>query len=172
MKGERVYLRAVEPTDLDTMYRWENDPENWLVSNTSNPFSKHVLEQYVFAVHDLYKDEQVRFMVCLNDGGEAVGAIDLFELNATHRRVGVGILVDKEHRAQGLAAEALYILIEHCFANLGLHQLFCNIASDNEASMKLFKNNGFVETGVKKDWFWHNGQWKDEHHFQLIHKEG
>ena len=90
MKGKKIFLRAVEPTDLDAMYRWENDPENWLVSNTSNPFSKHVLEQYVFAVHDLMKDGQARLVICMNDSKEAVGAIDLFELDVVHRRVGVG----------------------------------------------------------------------------------
>jgi diamine N-acetyltransferase len=168
MKGKKIFLRAVEPTDLDTMYRWENDPENWLVSNTSNPFSKHVLEQYVFAIHDLMKDGQARLVICMNDSKEAVGAIDLFELDMVHRRVGVGILVDKDHRGKGIASEALSIVIDHCFTTLGMHQIFCDVLSENASSMKLFKNNGFKETGVKKEWLFHDGKWKDEHLLQLI----
>ncbi len=168
MKGKQIFLRAVEPTDLDTMFRWENDPENWLVSNTSNPFSKHVLEQYVFAIHDLMKDGQARLVICMNEGKDAVGAIDLFELDVVHRRVGVGILVDKDHRGKGIASEALSIVIDHCFTTLGMHQIFCDVISDNESSMKLFKSNGFLETGVKKEWLWHDGKWKDEHLLQLI----
>jgi len=168
MKGEQIFLRAVEPTDLDAMYRWENDPDNWLVSNTSNPFSKHVLEQYVFAVHDLMKDGQVRLVICLNDSKEAIGAIDLFELDPKHSRVGVGILVDKDQRGKGVAAEALALVIDHCFITLGLHQVFCDVLSDNESSMKLFKSKGFLETSVKKEWLWHDGKWKDEHLLQLI----
>ena len=168
MKGKKIHLRAVEPTDLDAMFQWENDTENWLVSNTTNPFSRHVLEQYVLSVHDLIKDGQARFIICLNEDDEPVGTIDLFELDMTHRRVGVGILVDKDHRGKGIASEALQIVIRHCFVTLGLHQIYCNIISDNEVSMKLFESNGFKISGVKKEWLWHDGQWKDEHILQLV----
>ena len=168
MKGEKVFLRAVEPTDLDVIFRWENDQENWLVSNTFNPFSKNVLEQYVFSAHDLMKDGQVRMMICSADGLKPVGAIDLFELDMAHRRVGVGILLDKLFRGKGMATEALQLLTAHCFDNLGLHQVFCNILAENAESIKLFTGVGFDLVGVKKDWLWHKGEWKHEHLYQLI----
>ena len=168
MKGKKIHLRAVEPTDLDAMFQWENDTENWLVSNTTNPFSRHVLEQYVLSVHDLIKDGQARFIICSNEDDSPIGAIDLFELDMTHRRVGVGILVDKDHRVKGIASDAIQIVIRHCFTTLGLHQIYCNILADNKVSMKLFESNGFKISGVKKEWLWHEGQWKDEHILQLV----
>ena len=33
-----LMLRALEPTDLDVLYRWENDEELWHTSATITPF--------------------------------------------------------------------------------------------------------------------------------------
>ncbi|MFM2019059.1 MAG: hypothetical protein RL007_2715, partial [Bacteroidota bacterium] len=35
--GERIRLRALEPYDVDTLYKWENDTTIWKASNTITP---------------------------------------------------------------------------------------------------------------------------------------
>ena len=40
LKGKQVYLRALEPTDLDFLYKLENDTSVWEVSGTLKPYSK------------------------------------------------------------------------------------------------------------------------------------
>ena len=47
LKGNAIYLRALEPTDLDFLYKLENDERVWEVSNTATPYSKYVLKQYL-----------------------------------------------------------------------------------------------------------------------------
>jgi diamine N-acetyltransferase len=46
IKGENIHLRALEPEDVDVLYKWENNREIWHVSNTQTPFSRYVLEQF------------------------------------------------------------------------------------------------------------------------------
>jgi diamine N-acetyltransferase len=53
---------------------------------------------------------------------------------------------------------------------LDLHQLFANITQDNKKSITLFTCNGFKKCGVKKDWLFINGEYKNELTFQLIHE--
>ena len=45
MNGElpRVRLRAMEPEDLDILYRIENDMSLWDVGNTNVPYSRYAL---------------------------------------------------------------------------------------------------------------------------------
>lgn len=40
LKGESVYLRALEPEDLEFIYTIENDQNIWEVSNTQTPYSR------------------------------------------------------------------------------------------------------------------------------------
>ena len=46
LNNDRIYLRAVEPEDLDIMYEMENDPSMWDISNFTVPYSRYVLRQY------------------------------------------------------------------------------------------------------------------------------
>ena len=39
--GKTIYLRALEPTDIDLLYDWENDVALWDVAETFVPFSRH-----------------------------------------------------------------------------------------------------------------------------------
>jgi diamine N-acetyltransferase len=63
---------------------------------------------------------------------------------------------------------ALKCLIDYCFSTLLLHQLYCNILSNNPESIQLFLKQGFKEIGVKRDWIKTSEGYIDEHMFQLI----
>ena len=68
LKAEHIFLRAIEPSDIELIYEWENDIENWIVSNTQTPFSRFVLEQYITSAHeDIYTAKQLRLIICTND---------------------------------------------------------------------------------------------------------
>jgi diamine N-acetyltransferase len=169
LKGEQILLRAIEPEDIEVMYQWENDPENWAVSNTQTPFSRFVLEQYISTSHvDIYSAKQLRLMICDKEN-KAVGSIDLFDFDPNHLRAGVGILIAaKDDRRKGYASEALTLLTQYCFEILSLHQLYCNITTDNESSILLFQKHGFQITGIKKHWIRTGNSYKDELLLQLI----
>jgi diamine N-acetyltransferase len=172
MEGKNVRLRALEPEDVDLLYAWENDTSIWKVSNTLEPFSRFHLEQYVLnSRNDIYATRQLRLMIDLVNPGleeKSVGAIDLFDFDPVHARAGVGILVRESSRMKGFAADALKIFIRYAFETLRLHQLYCNISPENEASLHLFQKFGFTRCGVKKDWISGDKQWHDEWMFQLI----
>lgn len=169
LKGQQVSLRALEPGDIDLLYDWENDPENWNISNTQTPFSRFVLEQYLASAHaDIYTAKQLRLMIC-DAGGKAVGSIDLFDFDPNNMRAGVGILIaDKSERRKGFASEALDLLKNYCFEILNLHQVYCNILTDNESSILLFQKHGFLITGIKKQWIRSGSGYKDELLLQLL----
>ena len=46
LRGENINLRALEPSDLDVLYNWENDTSIWKVSQTIAPFSKNILAKF------------------------------------------------------------------------------------------------------------------------------
>ena len=47
LKGENIYLRALEPNDLEFVYAMENDESIWEVSNTQTPYSRFLVRQYL-----------------------------------------------------------------------------------------------------------------------------
>ena len=178
LTGDQILLRAIEPTDIDVLYSWENNTDHWRVSNTQTPFSKHVLRQYLETAQlDIYSTKQLRLMIDEIPGKEnlkhdkPIGCIDLFDFDPNHLRAGVGILIAQHaDRRKGYASEALTLLINYCFEFLNLKQLYCHITVENEPSILLFKKHGFEITGVKKYWIKEGNSFKDELLLQLIRK--
>ncbi|MBP0905199.1 GNAT family N-acetyltransferase [Mariniflexile gromovii] len=169
LKGEHIYLRALEPEDLEFIHAIENDESVWEISNTITPYSRFLIKQYLKQSHkDIFEVKQLRLVIS-NYDDVALGMIDLFDFDFKNSRAGVGILLkETKDRAKGYGSEALNLLINYSFNHLGLHQLYCNISEENNASIKLFANQGFEKIGLKKDWNLVNGSYKNEYIFQLI----
>ncbi|TGV01696.1 GNAT family N-acetyltransferase [Flavivirga rizhaonensis] len=169
LKGENIYLRALEPEDLEFIHTIENDEAIWEISNTITPYSRYLIKQYLEqAYKDIFEVKQLRLVIS-SYKDESLGMIDLFDFDFKNGRAGVGILVKEAgNRGKGYGKEALKLLIDYSFSHLGLHQLYCNISEENKASITLFTNQGFKKIGLKKDWIHNNGTYKNEYLFQLI----
>lgn len=140
LKGERIYLRALEPEDLELIYAIENDESVWEVSQTQTPYSRFLIKQYLENCHkDIYEVKQLRLVIVTNDD-EAVGFVDLFDFDPKNDKVGLGVLVLNEARGKKYGREALELLINYVFTNLYVHQIYANVLEDNLVSIKLFES--------------------------------
>lgn len=173
LKGDSIYLRALEPDDLEFIYTIENDENIWEVSNTQTPYSRFLIRQYLENAHqDIYEAKQLRLAICQDEDFPALGLIDLFDFDPKNNRAGIGILIHSvANRNLKLGSEALGLLINYSFNHLNLHQLYANIGLENEASIALFTKFGFQCIGVKKDWNLINGVYQDEAIYQLINPQ-
>ena len=173
MKYEKVRLRALEPEDLELLYEWENNDAYWVISNTVSPFSKYTLKRYMENSHkSIYETGQLRLMIDISEEKKTIGTIDIFDFDPFHKRAGIGILIaDEAQRKKGYASMSLKCLIDYCFRTLQLHQLYCNILSNNSESIDLFKKMGFTESGMKKEWVKTTDGYLDEYMFQLINTQ-
>lgn len=167
-----IYLRAVEEQDVDLLYKWENNDEIWEVSETHTPLSKKVLKDYIETTkYDIYTTKQLRLLICKKEDNQPIGSVEFFDFDPFHQRAGVGIMVyNKEERKKGFAKQALQSFIDYCFNYLNMHQLYCDIATKNEASIKLFESTGFKLSGVKKQWKKQTSGYEDVHFFQLLNE--
>ncbi len=170
LSAGRYYLRALEPEDLEVLYALENDEGAWQFSNTIAPFSRQILREYLKNAHkDIFEARQLRLAICAKNRVEALGFIDLFDYEPLHRRAGVGIIVkDASLRGTGIGSEALGMIVDYAFSRLQLHQLYANIDPANHASVALFTKFGFEMTGLKKEWNFIHGAFRDEAIYQLI----
>lgn len=170
LKGDTIYLRALEPNDLEFVYLIENDQSIWPVSNTNTPYSRFLVKQYLEnAQQDIYEAKQLRLAICQDEDFPAVGLIDLFDFDPKNNRAGIGIVIQGfENRNRNIGSEAVELLIKYAFYHLNVHQLYANISSKNKASIALFTKFGFELIGVKKDWTLINGKYEDELMYQLV----
>lgn len=171
LQNEICSLRAVDPEDLDFIYKLENNPALWEFGHTITPYSKFTIREYLENAHrDIYEVKQLRLAIC-NANNEIKGVVDLYDFDPYHKRAGVGIVISQESdRARGLATSGLELIIEYAFKHLRLHQLYASISEDNLSSRRLFEKLRFRESGIKKDWIATEKSYKNEHLYQLINE--
>ena len=157
IEGQRVALRALEPADIEVVYRWENDPEVWRVSGTTAPLSRERIARFIEEQsYDIYATRGMRLVIEVE--GIAIGTVDCFDLEPRDGRMGIGIMIYAEgDRRKGYARE-----------HLALHQIWATVAEDNEPSKALFEGCGFVECGRRKEWLRRTDGYADELEYQCI----
>ena len=153
LAGKKIFLRKMEPEDLEFLYSIENNSDFWHVSETKSPYSRWELKQYIENYcYDIFTTKELRLMICDYVSQRPIGIVDLFEYHPLHNRCGVGIIVQPEHWGMGIASEALELINDYAFKTLLLKQLWCMIDANNDASIALFENCGFVQSGTLKQW--------------------
>jgi len=154
LRGEHIYVRALEPEDLDTIYKVENEEGLWNVGETLAPLSRYILKEYLANAHeDIYEARQLRLVICNILTDDFIGLIDLYDFDPHNLRAGIGILIaQKATRNKGYGEEALEIVKNYCNTHLKIHQLYAGIEESNMPSIALFEKAQFKCVGLKKDW--------------------
>ncbi len=151
--SDKIYLRPLEPEDLEFFYKWENDTTLWQYGSSIVPFSRFALRQYIADSRlDIFQTRQLRMMIVEKERDMVVGTVDLYEFDALNSRAGVGILVDETHQKKGYALQALSCIEKYAFGHLKLHQLYAFVPVGNLPSLALFKKADYLKTAVLKDW--------------------
>lgn len=172
LENDEIKLRAIEPEDLSFLYAWENHSDWWHLGATLSPYSHYTLKEYIAnAGEDIYTLKQLRLMIVLQEQEDTIGMIDVYDFDPFHKRAGIGILIAPEFQKSGYGNIALCLLKKYLFEFLRLHQLYVHIPVGNEASIHLFVNNEFYQTGCLKDWLWVDNQYTDVLVLQCLNVE-
>ena len=150
LESKKIKLRAVEPEDLELLYTWENMSAFWEAGNTRQPYSKFALKEYISNTHvDIYESNQLRLMIVDKNTDNTVGTVDLFDFDIHHSRIALGLFVAPEYQGNGYAKSALQLVEDYVFEFLKINQLYCHISANNEASIKMFRKENFIEVTLK-----------------------
>lgn len=166
--GEMLSFRALEPEDVDILYKVENDDDAWVSSDTVAPLSRRQLMDYAMnAGADPYAEGQLRIVVEVQN--KVVGLVDLYELSAFHQRAYVGIYILPEYRRCGYGATSLQLLADYAWRHLGLSSLWARILADNHTAQDLFTITGYNFCGMLPGYHRSGAEYHDVHiyHRQL-----
>ena len=146
IKGDKIILRSVDSSDIDTILLWENSSAEPLYGVYEEQYTREDVVQFVENQqrYSLAETEQLRLMICAPEG-ERLGCIDLTEYDG--RKAFVSILIfDLDNRRKGFGSEALQLLISYA-KSLGMRNLYAIILPRNLASKSLFERAGFEGDG-------------------------
>lgn len=161
MKPVDVRLRAMEPEDLELLYRIENDTELWNVGATNVPYSRYALHDFIAnSSSDIYRDRQVRLMI-ENTNHETIGIVDVVNFDPQHLRAEIGIVIMGAYRRQGYGVRTLGKIEDYARTVLHLHQIYAVIGASNAVSIRLFHSLHYDQSARLKDWLFDGKAYHD-----------
>jgi RimJ/RimL family protein N-acetyltransferase len=158
IRGERVNLRAVEPTDYPLLTRWLNDPDvmiHW--GRPGNTVSHEEVESAERA--EASRPNSRKYIIETRDRAP-IGQIDYYDLDWQNRSAWVSIMIgDPEFWSGGYGTDAMRALLNYLFRQLALHRVALTAHESNERALRSYAKNGFVREGTLRDWAFFDGGW-------------
>lgn len=90
-------------------------------------------------------------------GQITMGGIVMGALRGAH----IGYWVDKRHANRGITTQAVQMLTEHGFEELGLHRIEINLRPENAASRRVAEKAGYHLESERPRFLHIDGQWRD-----------
>ena len=161
--GERVRLRGVRDDDLPTLAKWEMDPGRMTtLTNKVAPPSEAAARERIAKWSANEKDDLGFAIETLGDPPVLVGNIGLYGAHPKDRCATIGIALGREHIGRGYGTDAMRVIVDYGFRELGLHRIQLGVASFNPAGIRAYEKAGFVEEGRYRESVLHDGHWYDE----------
>jgi RimJ/RimL family protein N-acetyltransferase len=160
LSGERISLGPVVADDLPQLFRWINDRELVVLSASYRPvhFSDH--EAWWSRVSS--DPSVVLFAIRLREDDRLVGTCQLLAVDPRHRSAELQIRIgEPEARGRGLGTEAVRLLLQHAFADLGLRRVGLHVLASNAPAIAAYEKAGFVREGLLRQAAFTDGRHED-----------
>ena len=171
LQGKRIYLGTIEKEHCKTL--WE-EFEYDFVNKTEELNIGHSIEKTEEWFEQIKKEQgntHVRLGIFLNNG-KIIGDIALQDINYKNRSCSIGMGMSKlEYRNKGYGKEAVKILLDYGFKNMGLERITANTLETNISAQKSLEKIGFKLEGKERKAIYFGGKKYDRYNYGLLAEE-
>lgn len=170
LRGERIFLRALEPGDIELCLDWQNDPEILQFLSRIRPLHREQEREWLA---NLGKSEgDVLFGIALAGDGKLIGSCGLHHIHPANRSAELGILIgDRDAQGRGHGSEAMRLLCSYGFDWLGLHRIELRAYEYNRRAIRCYEKCGFRLEGAHREARFWNGRWHDVLRMAILEHE-
>lgn len=171
LRGEHVYLRALEPSDVELVHRWYEHADT---ARLMGEWPRSLAGRRADAersLADVGKD-WFGFIICLLADDRPIGRIDVFEVDRTNGSAAFGMAIgEHEVRGRGLGTDAVHAVLDFCFGQLRLERVWLVTDSVNLRAQHVYEKAGLVREGVLRKAFFQDGRFQDDIRMSILRSE-
>jgi RimJ/RimL family protein N-acetyltransferase len=172
IRGEQVYLRAAERSDIGDFVRWFNDAE--VVRNLARyaPMSEAAETSWFDRMLEAQGRTDHFFVICLRENGRAIGTIGLHDVDLRDGRAEFGIAIgEKDAWGKGYGTDALRAICDFGFGELRLERIGLFYFQGNDRGRRSYEKAGFTHEGTMRRANYGGGAHRDVHIMGMLRDE-
>lgn len=161
IRGERIYLTALDRANAEQARAWINDPDvhTWMLAGHV-PISS--AEELAFFDKVEASSATQAFDIHLAEDDRHIGTCALDHLDLRHRHAEIGIMIgDRDLHNSGYGRDVIKTLCRFAFDTMGLHTLRISYIDGNEVGAHLYRSIGFKDAGRLRDHVFLRGEFHD-----------
>jgi ribosomal-protein-alanine N-acetyltransferase len=167
-KGNGFILRGWKKGDEVSLQKHANNPNvsRYLKDRFPYPYT---MEEAMDWVNYNLRQESPILNFALDINSEIAGGIGIELRGDIYHQSGIiGYWLAEPFWGKGIMPEAVKLLTDYAFFDLGLIRLQAGVFSKNTASMRVLEKAGYVNEGILRNAVIKNGELMDEHIYAIL----
>jgi diamine N-acetyltransferase len=172
IRGEQVFLRASERTDIPLFVRWFNDADVLRNLAMRAPMSDAAETAWFDRMLAAQGSTDYHFVICLLADARPIGTIGLHGLDSRNGSAEFGIAIgEKDKWNKGHGTDALRAICDFGFGELRLERISLHVYADNDRARRSYEKAGFTHEGTLRRAHFARGTHVDVHVMSLLRDE-
>lgn len=167
----KIFLRAIELDDYKTSLAWRQDPEIWnMVVGRRYFVSEEAEKQWVAKAGN--SSNNLKLAICDKATGTYIGNIYLSNIDFFNKSASLALLIgNKSYWGAGFGREAILLILQHAFYDLGLERIESRQLLDNKGSIRVHEKCGFKVEGKLRKAAFKSGELQDLNLMSVIRED-
>ena len=171
IQGKKVYFShfVEEYFEVIAKEQWDNHFLRSLSWDNIHPWNVETWKQF-----EGDNEDNNRFLFALKEieNHHFIGWVSLSEVQFKNRGAELSIaILGEKNRNKGYGTDALNLICQFAFYELGLHKIRLSVHSNNEAAIGLYEKIGFQKEGIDREGLFQDGKWLDVYYYGLLLEE-
>ncbi len=155
-------LRELEPEDIPTLNQWRNDREIIDLLGNNFFFIAQAIDEDWYQQHKSQRNQHVRLAITIKETGDYIGNVNLTSIHPINQSAEFSIMIgNKDYWSKGVGEQATRQMLQHAFADRGLHRIYLTVLTYNKAAIALYEKCGFENEGIAREAMYKNGAFHD-----------
>ncbi|WP_315081927.1 GNAT family protein [uncultured Clostridium sp.] len=168
LKGEKIYLRLMQVSDINRLYDLANDYEVKKYNNKILEMGKKIQINEGFNNLSICKRKAVSI---INKKDVLVGFMTYKQSDYCKNVYSIGITIGKKYWNRGYGEDSIKTLIKYLFDDLNAKRIQLEVVSENLRAIKCYKKCGFIEEKIRKAIYYMDGEYTDIIIMGILKKE-
>jgi diamine N-acetyltransferase len=172
IRGELVYLRAPERSDIPTFVRWFNDADVLHHLAMYAPMSEAGENVWFDRMLERQGTTDHLFVICLLEGDRAIGTAGLHGIDLVNGTAEFGIAIgEKDEWGKGYGTDTLRAICDFGFGQLRLERISLMVYATNDRGRRAYEKAGFSMEATLRHAHYAHGRHEDVHVMSLLRSE-
>jgi RimJ/RimL family protein N-acetyltransferase len=172
IRGDLVYLRGPERSDIGDFVRWFNDADVLHNLAMNAPMSEAAENAWFDRMLERQGTTDYHFVICLLADDRAVGTTGLHGIDHVNGSAEFGIAIgEKDEWGKGYGTDALQAICDFGFGELRLERIGLLVYEGNARGRRAYEKAGFTMEGTLRRAHFAHGRHEDVHVMSLLRDE-